>query len=198
MLAAGGVAGPVPPSRRAASRPSGFAARTCSAYGGRARRGPSRRGWPATRSSRPSTVVDDLRLGLDLERRGAGRPGGVAAERVLLGGRDVALGAVGQLDVHRRGSGLRALIFRPGEGVDLVGDRRDAEVADPDRLELELALGLVVEVDRLLGVDLRQARGDAGPPSRRRRLAPTPAARRRGRAGGGSSVASAIASGTRS
>ena len=130
--------------------------------------------------------LDDLRLGLDLERGRACRPGGVAAERVLLGGRDVALGAVGQPDVERGGERALRLDLQAGEGVDLVGDRRDPEVADPDRLELQLALGLLVEEDLLEGVDLGERLRPPVARSRPRSSGPTPAAPRRGRDGGAS------------
>ncbi len=102
---------------------------------------------------------DDLRLGLDLQPGGARRPGRVTAECMLLGGRDVALGAVGQLDVHRQVEGALRLELQPGDGVDLVRDRGDAQLADPDGLELQLAAGLVVQVDGLPGVDFGQGAG---------------------------------------
>ena len=105
--------------------------------------------------------VDDARLGLGHKAGGAGVPGVVAAEGMERGRRDVALAAVGQLDVHRRPERAQGLELEAREAVDLAGDRRDAQPADTEGLEHELATRLLVQVDGLAGVDLGLALGQA-------------------------------------
>ena len=104
--------------------------------------------------------VDDFRFGRDLEAGSPRRPGGVAAENMLLRGRNVAFGAVGKLhiEVHRGGGAVAEL--EAGEGVDLVGERRDRQLTDADRLELDRCPLPLVEDDRLAGVHLGDVLGE--------------------------------------
>ena len=109
----------------------------------------------------------DPRLGVHLQAGGAGRPGVVAAQAMLFGGRDVAVAAVGQLDHHRLRQGALQLHLQPGQRVGFIRRRGDRDVADPERLQDDLGRFPLVQDDLLARVDflggLRRAiahRGD--------------------------------------
>ena len=104
--------------------------------------------------------IDDLRFSRDLEAGSPRGPGGVAAEDVLLGGRDVALGAVGKLHIEMHARGGTVAELESGEGINLVGERRNRDVADADRLELDRRPLPLMEDQRLAGVDLRDVLGE--------------------------------------
>ena len=80
--------------------------------------------------------LNDSRFGLDFETGGAGRPGSVPAEFMLLRRGDVAFGSVGQFDIEGSFEGALGLELEAGYGEDLVGEGGDAEVADADGLKL--------------------------------------------------------------
>ncbi len=96
----------------------------------------------------------DLRFGLRFESGGARGPRGVATQLVLFGRGDVPFAAVGQAHGEGLREGAGGFDLQAGEGVDLVGDGGDRDVADADGLELQLALRVVVEEDGLAGVDV--------------------------------------------
>ena len=98
--------------------------------------------------------LDDLRLGLDFQPGGACRPGGVSAEEVLLGRRDVSFRPVGQLVVERGLEGTLSLDLQAGDAVDLAGHGHHAQVAHPYCLKLQLPDRVFVEIDLLPRVDL--------------------------------------------
>ena len=98
---------------------------------------------------------DDFRLGVHFESRRARGPRHVAAERVLLGRRDVALGAVGELDVEGRGERRLPFQFQPGDGEDFVRDGGESDIADAQRLEYQLRLLPLVQFDGFERVNLR-------------------------------------------
>ena len=104
--------------------------------------------------------VDDFRFGRDLEAGSPRWPGGVATENMLLRGRNVALGAVGKLhiEVHRGGGAVAEL--EAGEGIDLVGERRDRQLTDADRLELDRCPLPLVEDQCLTRVHLGEVLGE--------------------------------------
>lgn len=86
--------------------------------------------------------LDDPRLGLRLEPRGARGPRRVATKNVLLGRRDIAVGAVGEFDVERRAQRTLRLQLEARDGIDLVGQGGETEVADARGLQLEFTFGL--------------------------------------------------------
>ena len=109
---------------------------------------------------------DDLWLRLHLQAGGAGRPGGVAAEEMLLRWRNIALRSVGKFHIEVQCSGGAVAQFEPREGVDLVGERGNRDIANADRLQLERGALTLVEDERLPGIHLRDVLGqvvsDAG------------------------------------
>ena len=116
--------------------------------------------------------LDDLRFGSHFEAGSPGRPGGVAAEDVLLWRRDVAFGTVGQFDVEVHARRRAAAQFESGERIDLVGERGDRDITDTDRLEGEARLLPLVEDQRLAGVDLGDVLGKVIDDPRGNRLGP--------------------------
>ena len=99
--------------------------------------------------------LDDARLGVGFQSGRARGPRRVAAELVLLGWRDVALGAVGEFDVKRGDE--RAAIFQlqTGNREDLVRQRGDAEFTDAQRLNFQLRARAVMKVNGFERVNLR-------------------------------------------
>ena len=117
-------------------------------------------GLPRHLLERRDERVDDFRFGRDLEAGSPRGPGGVATENMLLGGRDVALSAVGKLDIEVHPGRGAAAELEAGEGVDLVGERRNRHLTDADRLEFERCPLPLVEDDRLAGVNLGDVLGE--------------------------------------
>ena len=97
--------------------------------------------------------IDDFWFGFDFESGGAGGPGGVSAESVLLGRRDVSGGTVGEFDVEGGLKGAAGFELEAGNGVDFVRSRGDREVADAEGLEDDFFSGVGVEIAGLLGVN---------------------------------------------
>jgi hypothetical protein len=100
----------------------------------------------------------DAGFGLDFEPGGPGGPRGVAAEDVLFGRRDVALGPVGEGDVHGERERALEFQFQARDCEHLVRQGGDGEVTDADGLELEFGLLAFVEVDGFPRVDLGKVR----------------------------------------
>ena len=95
---------------------------------------------------------DDLGFGLNFESGGAGGPGGVAAKGVLFGWGDVAGSAVREFEVDGGFEGAAGFEFQSGDGVDLVREGGEGEVADAEGLEEDFFAGIFVKVAGLFGV----------------------------------------------
>lgn len=99
--------------------------------------------------------VDDFGFGLDFKSGSAGGPGGVSAESVLFGWRDVSGSPVGEFDVEGRLEGAAGFELKAGDGVDFVWGCSDGEVADAEGLEDDFFSGIGVEIACLFGVNFR-------------------------------------------
>jgi hypothetical protein len=62
---------------------------------------------------------------------------------MLLGWWDVALRTIGQLDVHRGLEGALRFDLQAGDREHLIGNRCDAQLANPNGLKLQLSPGLL-------------------------------------------------------
>ena len=68
---------------------------------------------------------------------------------MLLGTRDVSLCSIGQLNIERDRKRALSFKFQAGYRVNLIRYRRNAQVADAEGLQLQLAYRLLVKEDLL-------------------------------------------------
>ena len=73
---------------------------------------------------------------------------------MLCGGRNVACRSVGQFDIEGSGKRTACLQFQPGNRVDFVGKRGDAQVPDTQGLKHQLFGRVLVNEPSLFGVNL--------------------------------------------
>ena len=78
----------------------------------------------------------DLRFCGDFQAGSASWPGGVAAESVLFGRGDIAFGTIGEFHGERGLERALRFEFETCEGKDFIGNRRDSQFTDAQRLEL--------------------------------------------------------------
>ena len=97
--------------------------------------------------------LHDLGFRPDLEPGRTGRPSGVAPKGMLGGWWNIPGRSIGQLDVEGGGKRTAGLQLQPGDRVDFVGERGDAQVPNTQGLKHQLFGRVLVNEPSLFGVD---------------------------------------------
>ena len=87
---------------------------------------------------RPDQRFDDLLFGLYFQACRSRGPCSVAAEGMLFRRWDIAFGPIRQLDIEVTAGRTTTTQLETGQCIDFIGKRGDGEVADANRLQLNI------------------------------------------------------------